>query len=308
MKAILTGGAGFIGSHIADDLIDKGAKVLVIDDLSSGDINNLSDSVEFLNLNIADYKLSDQLKKFNGDVLIHCAAQASVSHSIDEPSFDAEVNILNGIKLMDYAIESNVNSYVYLNTGGALYGEPEYLPCDEQHPIKPISPYGLSKYTLENYFDILLPASANFISLRLANVYGPRQDPGGEAGVVAIFAQKMLNNENVIIFGDGDQSRDFVYVKDVAAAVILALQSETNGHINIGSGEQTTVTQIFENLSAEIGYQKKPIYKPERKGDVKHIYLNVEKARANLGWTAHMNLQNGLRETVNLLRSNKEVN
>ena len=199
-------------------------------------------------------------------------------------------------------MESGVGSYVYLNTGGALYGEPQYLPCDEQHPINPISPYGLSKWTLENYFDLLLPASAKFTSLRLANVYGPRQDPGGEAGVVAIFAQKMLNGEDIKIFGDGDQSRDFVYVKDVVASVIAALETGVQGHINIGSGEQTSVNQIFEHLSSEIGYTTPPIYESEREGDVRHIYLSIEKAKEDLGWTAKMNLEEGLKQTVNILR------
>ena len=302
MKVILTGGAGFIGSHIADELIDKGAKVIVIDDLSSGVLANVPKGVEFLNLSIADQKLSNVLNDFKANMLIHCAAQASVSNSINSPHFDAEVNILNGLRIMDYAMKSDVKSYVYLNTGGALYGEPKYLPCDEGHPINPISPYGLSKWTLENYFHILLPASAKFTSLRLANVYGPRQDPAGEAGVVAIFAQKMLDGKDVKIFGDGDQSRDFVYVKDVAESVIAVLETQTQGDINIGSGAQTSVNEIFEQLSVEIGYTKKPIYESEREGDIRHIYLNVEKAEEALGWTAHMNLEDGLKHTVNVLR------
>ena len=302
MKVILTGGAGFIGSHVADELVDKGAKVIVIDDLSSGVLANVPKGVEFLNLSIADQKLSNVLNDFKANMLIHCAAQASVSNSINSPHFDAEVNILNGLRIMDYAMKSDVKSYVYLNTGGALYGEPKYLPCDEGHPINPISPYGLSKWTLENYFHILLPASAKFTSLRLANVYGPRQDPAGEAGVVAIFAQKMLDGKDVKIFGDGDQSRDFVYVKDVAESVIAVLETPTQGHINIGSGAQTSVNEIFEQLSVEIGYTKKPIYESEREGDVRHIYLNVEKAEEALGWTAHMNLEDGLKHTINALR------
>ena len=302
MKAILTGGAGFIGSHIADDLIGKGAKVLVIDDLSSGDINNLSKSVEFLNLNIADQKLPKILKDFKANVLLHCAAQASVAQSINMPAFDAEVNILNGLQIIDYAVNADVKSYIYLNTGGALYGEPNYLPCDEQHPIKPISPYGLSKWTLENYFDLLLPSSTKFTSLRLANVYGPRQDPEGEAGVVAIFSRRMLDDKDVKIFGDGEQSRDFVYVQDVASAVLATIDTEAQGHINIGSGEQTSVNQIFKQLSTEISYTKKPLYEPERQGDVRHIYLNATKAEEDLNWIASINLQEGLKRTVDALR------
>ena len=302
MKAILTGGAGFIGSHIADDLIGKGAKVLVIDDLSSGDINNLSKSVEFLNLNIADQKLPKILKDFKANVLIHCAAQAAVAQSINMPAFDDEVNILNGLKIIDYAVNADVKSYIYLNTGGALYGEPNYLPCDEQHPIKPISPYGLSKWTLENYFDLLLPSSTKFTRLRLANVYGPRQDPEGEAGVVAIFSRRMLDDKDVKIFGDGEQSRDFVYVQDVASAVLATIVTEALGHINIGSGEQTSVNQIFKQLSTEISYTKKPLYEPERQGDVRHIYLNATKAEEDLNWIASINLQEGLKRTVDALR------
>ena len=302
MKAILTGGAGFIGSHIADELIVKGIKVLVIDDLSSGDLANIQKEVEFINLSIADQKLNDVLNDFKADMLIHCAAQVSVANSVMAPDFDAEVNILNGLKIIDYAMKSGVKSYVYLNTGGALYGEPNYLPCDERHPINPISPYGLSKWTLENYFGLLLPASTNFTSLRLANVYGPRQDPEGEAGVVAIFAQKMLDGQDVKIFGDGDQSRDFVYVKDVAESVTAVLETETQGRINIGSGVQTSLKEIFEYLRVEVGYTKKPIYESEREGDVRHIYLNVEKAKEALGWTARTNLKDGLKHTVNALR------
>ena len=303
MQAVLvTGGAGFIGSHIADELIVKGIKVLVIDDLSSGDLANIQKEVEFINLSIADQKLNDVLNDFKADMLIHCAAQVSVANSVMAPDFDAEVNILNGLKIIDYAMKSGVKSYVYLNTGGALYGEPNYLPCDERHPINPISPYGLSKWTLENYFGLLLPASTNFTSLRLANVYGPRQDPEGEAGVVAIFAQKMLDGQDVKIFGDGDQSRDFVYVKDVAESVTAVLETETQGRINIGSGVQTSLKEIFEYLRVEVGYTKKPIYESEREGDVRHIYLNVEKAKEALGWTARTNLKDGLKHTVNALR------
>ena len=160
----------------------------------------------------------------------------------------------------------------------------------------------MSKWTLENYFDLLLPSSTKFTSLRLANVYGPRQDPEGEAGVVAIFSRRMLDDKDVKIFGDGEQSRDFVYVQDVASAVLATIDTEAQGHINIGSGEQTSVNQIFKQLSTEISYTKKPLYEPERQGDVRHIYLNATKAEEDLNWIASINLQEGLKRTVDALR------
>lgn len=302
LKVILTGGAGFIGSHIVDKLMERGEEVLVIDDLSSGDSRNLPTGVEFYNLNIADRKITNIVTKFSADAIIHCAAQASVLNSMKDPVFDAEVNILHGLKIFNSAIQSGIKSYIYLNTGGALYGEPEYLPCDEEHPIAPISPYGLSKWTLETYINLLAPKSVDFTSLRLANVYGPRQDPNGEAGVVAIFIQKMLNQEDVTIFGDGEQTRDFVYVQDVAESVTSVLDKRVRGYINIGSGLGISVNDIFHKLSAETGYRKKPIYTPDRPGDVRHIYLNVSKAKSDLDWIARTSIGEGVKLTINALR------
>ena len=298
MRVVVTGGAGFIGSHVAEVLAGRGDAVLVVDDLSAGKTGNLPPDIELAEMGIGDPGLSARLAGFRPDATVHCAAQAAVPVSVKRPDHDAQVNIVGGLNVMKASVDAGVSRFVYINTGGALYGEPQYLPCDEDHPIRPIAPYGLSKWTLEAYLNMLLPGSVSLTCLRLANVYGPRQDPHGEAGVVAIFTLRMQADEQVTIFGDGEQTRDFVYVRDVVEAVQSALASDGRASVNIGTGVATTVNQIFRELAAHTGYEKEPRHAADRVGDVRHIYLDVSRADSVLGWRPSTGLADGLKATV----------
>ncbi len=292
-----------MGSHAAEALAESGADVLAIDDLSSGSRSNLPPGVELAEMSVGDAALAGALSAFRADAVVHCAAQASVAVSVDRPAFDAEVNIVGGLGVMAASVAAGVRRFVYVNTGGALYGEPESLPCAEDHPIRPVSPYGLSKWTLEAYLSMLLPPEVSLVSLRLGNVYGPRQDPGGEAGVVAIFAGLMLSGREVTVHGDGEQTKDFVYAADVARAVAAALERGGRVSVNIGSGRPTSVNRIFRALAELTGYDREPLRAPARPGDVRHFCLDVTRAREELGWTAATSLEDGLRLTVESMRA-----
>ena len=303
MRVAVSGGAGFVGSHAVEAIAAAGGEVLVIDDLSTGSLSNLPEGVKLARLSIGDAEIGRALSSFRPDALVHCAAQAAVPVSVERPAHDASVNIVDGISLMKASVSAGVRRFVYVNTGGALYGEPEKLPCSEDHPIRPISPYGLSKWTLEAYLEMLLPRSVSLVSLRLGNVYGPRQDPRGEAGVVAIFAGRMSAGEEITIFGDGEQTRDFVYAADVGRAVSAALERGDRLKANIGSGSPTSVNRIFSVLSGLTGYCSQPVRVPARTGDVRHIYLDVSRARQELGWQATTPLEEGLSLTVDSIRA-----
>ena len=298
MRVLVTGGAGFVGSHIVDGLIDDGHEVLVVDDLSTGNEANLNQKADLVELDIGDPALLELVSSFEPDIISHCAAHASVRVSASEPARDASTNIIGGINVCQAAIGSTCSQLIYVNTGGALYGEPDYLPCDEKHPIRPISPYGLSKWTLELYLEMLLPERVTLKVLRLANVYGPRQDPNGEAGVVAIFGQGMLRGEGVRIFGDGEQTRDYVYAADVSNAHRRAQLSEKPLTVNIGSGKGLSVNQLFKRMAQETGYGLAPEHVDERPGDVKHVVLDISRARRELSWEPRMALEDGLRRTL----------
>lgn len=303
MRVLATGGAGFVGSHVVERLVSGGNEVLVVDDLSTGKRTNVPDGAEFLEVDIGDALMQDAAVDFRPDAILHCAAQASVPVSTEDPALDARTNILGGINVCQAAIKSGCGQFVYVNTGGALYGNPEYLPCNEDHPIRPISGYGLSKWTLELYLRLLLPTSTALKVMRLANVYGPRQDPNGEAGVVAIFGQRMLRGEQVIIDGDGEQTRDFVYVGDVAEANELAMTASGPLTVNIGTGVPTSVNSLFGLMASGTEYEKTPKRGPERAGDVKHIYLDASEAKGRLGWTPKTDLLEGLRMTLSWMGS-----
>ena len=303
MRIVVTGGAGFIGSHIVDILAMRGDEILVVDNLSTGRRSNLPESVEIVELPVGHPELTAALTDFMPDATIHCAAQAAVPVSMQRPGFDAQVNIVDGLNVMAASVKADVDRFVYINTGGALYGEPERLPCREDDPIRPISPYGLSKWTLEVYLEMLLPAAASLVTLRLANVYGPRQDPHGEAGVVAIFAERMLEGRELKIFGDGEQTRDFVYVTDVARSVEAALAFDGRTSVNIGAGRPLSVRQVFNVLAELTGYACDAVHAPARPGDVRHIFLDVQRAGDLLGWRATTSLEEGLKLTVDHLRN-----
>ncbi len=294
----MTGGAGFVGSHIVDRLIDDGHDVLVVDDLSTGVESNVNHEADLAKLDIGDPSLLDLASSFRPDAISHCAAQKSVPVSVSEPLRDAVTNIVGGINVCQAAVKSGCSQFIYVTTGGALYGDPEYLPCDEEHPIRPISPYGLSKWTVEHYLHMLLPGRVAPKVLRLANVYGPRQVPEGEAAVVAIFGQRMVRREAVKIDGDGEQTRDFVYVGDVAEAHRLAQLSKKPLTVNIGSGEGLSVNDLFNRMARETSYGLAPEHVDERPGDVKHVVLDISRARRELSWEPRTSLEDGLGRTL----------
>lgn len=304
----MTGGAGFIGSHLVKRLLSDGWYVTIVDDLSSSPTNRLEESTVTLHkLDIADPALADIFAEERPQIIFHLAAQISVARSMREPELDVHTNIVGGINLLQQSVRFGVKRVVLFSTGGALYGEPEYLPCDEAHPIKPLSVYGTSKQVLEQYTRVIAENNGiDYMVLRPGNVYGPGQNPHGEAGVVAIFGLKMLAGEEVTIYGNGEQERDYVYVDDVVTAAFAAIRPDAPaaGVYNIGSGAPTSVNEIFALLAAETGYERAPVHAPERPGDVHRIYLDTSKARHELGWVPKIDLREGINRTVASLRHN----
>ena len=297
MKILVTGGAGFIGSHVVDRLVERGDKVTVIDDLSNGLMANLHPDVELIQADLADPATISRLRIAQPEVVVHCAAQTSVAVSMHDPSFDARTNIVGGVNTIIGAVESGARKFVYVTTGGALYGNTSH-PAAEEHPIRPASPYGLSKWIVKSYLTMLLPAARSRAVLRLANVYGPRQGPTGEAGVVSVFCDRMLRARAVTIHGDGLQSRDFVFVADVTDAIVAAVDDDSSIVANIGSGEAVTIRALREIIAVLVGREEPPLHVAPRPGDIRHSVLDVSLARRALGWTARTTLRDGLAATI----------
>ena len=281
----------------------RGHQVTVVDNLSTGKRANLSAEVSLMEVDLRSDDLDAVFQRVRPEAVFHLAAQASVPNSVADPAGDAEINILGTINLLERCRNAGVRRVVYSSTGGALYGEPEQFPCTEEHPVRPLSPYGLSKYVAERYVEIYRQLyGLEYAILRYANVYGPRQDPFGEAGVVSIFGQRMVNGEDLIVFGDGTQERDFVYVEDVARANLLTLERGSGQALNIGCGVGTSVNDLVARLREATGYEKKPTYTEPRAGDVYRIALDASKARRELGWEPKVSLEEGLRRTVASIR------
>lgn len=299
MKILVTGGAGFIGSHVVDAFIGAGHQVVVVDDLSTGRASNLNTQAKFYQLDIRSPEMRRVFEIERPQIVDHHAAQVDVRRSVTDPVFDADINILAGIKLLQLSVEFGVRKIIYISSGGAVYGEPEYLPCNEAHPIHPLAPYGASKYTLELYLYLYRQNfGLDYTILRYGNVYGPRQDPLGEAGVVAIFAGQMLHDRQVTINGNGEQERDFVYVGDCARANLLALEQGSGRAYNLASGVGVSINQIFTSLKEITAYQREALYGPAKTGETFRIYLDAERARQELGWEPSVDLEQGLRQTV----------
>ena len=301
MKILITGGAGFIGSHVADLLIKNGFDVCIIDNLSSGKPENVNPKAIFYKCDIRDSKLSEIFQKERPQIVIHNAAQMSVRNSVDDPLNDASINIIGGLNVLEASRKTKVAKIIFASSGGVVYGEQQYFPADENHPTKPISPYGVAKLSFEKYlFYYNYIFGIKYICLRYANVYGLRQDPYGEAGVVAIFSKKLLNNEQPVINGDGKQTRDYVYVKDVATANLAAIRNDFTGEINIGTGIETDVNDIFNILKKAAGQKDlKEVHAPAKEGEQKRSVLSYKKAQEVLGWEPEMELKMGLVETYN---------
>jgi len=308
-KILVTGGAGFIGSYVVDLFLAKGYEVVVLDDLSTGRLSNLNPQAKFYQIDIRDPKVRDVFAAERPDYVSHHAAQMDVRRSVAQPLFDADVNILGSINLIECAREFEVKHFIYISSGGAAYGEPERLPCDEEHPINPICQYGASKHTVEHYLYMYYANyGLKYTVLRYPNVFGPRQNRHGEAGVVAIFTGKMLADEPVLVNGDGEQTRDFVYVGDCAYANYLALTVEhQSGIYNLGWGRPTSINDIFFALAKAIGYSHPIQHGPAKVGETRHIYLDAKKAARELGWTPTMTLEQGLEKTISYFRNSETV-
>jgi UDP-glucose 4-epimerase len=304
MKVLVTGGAGFIGSHVVDKLLGNNFEVVVVDDLSTGHEYNLNSAATFYKVDIRSPQMAEIFKKECPDFVDHHAAQMDVRKSVADPLFDADVNVRGSINLIECARQYGIKHFVYISTGGAVYGEPVYLPCDEDHPINPICPYGASKHSVEHYLYMYhTNYGLNYTVLRYPNVYGPRQDPHGEAGVVAIFTGKMLKGEQCVINGDGENTRDYVYVGDCTQGNLLALTVEhKSGIYNLGSGIPTSVNQIFQTLKKITGYPLPEMHGPAKLGETRYIYLKADKAQRELGWQPTWDLEKGLKHTVESLQ------
>ena len=299
MKILVTGGAGFIGSHVVDQMIEAGHDVAIVDSLITGRKSNLNPKARFYQVDIRSPELRQVFEAERPEIVDHHAAQMDVRKSVSDPIYDADVNILGTLNLLNLCVEFKVRKVIYISSGGAAYGEPVYLPCDEKHPIQPLCPYGATKYMNELYLYMYKETyGLDYTVIRYPNVYGPRQDPHGEAGVVAIFTGQMIKGEPVKIFGTGEQVRDFVYVADCARANLLVLDKGGGEVYNLGYGVGTTINQIFDELKIITNYPHNVIYAPAKPGETFKIYLEASKAGQQLGWEPTANLKEGLRKTV----------
>lgn len=304
MRILVTGGAGFIGSNIVDAYVAEGHEVTVVDDLSTGKKENLNPHTKFFKIDIGAEDIETIFKQGGFDVVNHHAAQIDVRKSVANPIFDARVNILGLINLLQNCIKYKVKHFIFASTGGAIYGEQETFPASESHPTHPLSPYGVAKLAGEHYlFFYKQIYGLNTTILRYANVYGPRQDPHGEAGVVAIFIQKFLTGEQPVINGDGMQTRDFVYVGDVAKANARALSHKGGGIFNIGTGKEITVKQLFRQLADTVGVKAEERYGPAKSGEQKRSVIDFTRANKILGWLPLVSFTEGLGRTVDYFKS-----
>ena len=309
MKVLVTGGAGFIGSNVVDALIEKGHDVAVVDNLSTGKADNVNKKARLHRCDICDTAGLDKVfEKEKPEAVHHFAAQINVRSSLNDPIFDARTNVLGSINLFECCRKHGVRRVVYSSSGGAVYGEPKYNPVDENHPVAPLSPYGASKYSVEKYLDFYGAVHGlDSVILRYGNVYGPRQDPAGEAGVVAIFTDRMLAGNGITINDDGNQTRDFVYVGDVARANLLALESKSGERIfNIGVGKPISVNDIVHGLEAALSTKAKAAHGAAIKGEVRDIYLNIDRAKKHLGFEPKVQLNEGLKLTVEWAKKRKK--
>jgi UDP-glucose 4-epimerase len=300
---LVTGGAGFVGSHIVDAYLDDGHQVVVIDDLFTGHRENVNPKCEFHHMDIRDPHLEDLFQKHRFEIVSHQAARGNVRASMEDPMTFADVNVRGGINLLDCCRKYGVNKIIYSSTGGCVYGDPRYLPADELHPLQPRDPYGASKAGFELYLPVYqMNYGLKYTILRYPNVYGARQDPFGEAGVIAIFAGQMLRGRQPVINGDGEQLRDYVHVSDVVRANRIVLNAGDNDIFNVGWGRGTSVNQIFRGLRDILGVEVAEVHGPAKLGEIRQTFLDARKIASTLGWTPQVDLADGLEQTVQYFR------
>lgn len=308
MKILVTGGAGFIGSHICDAYLNLGHEVTIIDNLSTGREDNINKKAKFFNVDIRDKeKIEEIFTQIKPDIINHHAAQVNVTKSVDDPSYDASVNVLGSLNLLASSKKHKVKKFIYGSTGGAVYGYAKELPVYEEYPINPICAYGITKHTIEHYLYLYnnlynLP----YTVLRYANIYGPRQDPHGEAGVVAIFSIAMLRGITPTIFGDGTKTRDYVYASDVVAANVKTLEKGNNKICNIGLGKEISDLKIFETIRDELGINLEPNFSKKRPGEIDRISLDASKAKECLNWNPKVELKEGIKLAVDFYKKNHD--
>ena len=303
-KIIVTGGAGFIGSHIADRYIREGHEVIVIDDLSTGREENVNPGARFYHVDIRDKEIEAIFRKERPEIVNHHAAQMDVRRSTENPVFDAEVNILGTINLLENSVKNGLKRFIFASSGGAIYGEQKDFPAGEEHPNFPLSPYGVSKLAGEKYLHYYRENfGLKYTSLRYSNVYGPRQNPEGEAGVVAIFIGRIIKNKEPVINGDGEQTRDYVYVDDVVHANIRATIRDSDGFLNIGTGIETSVNTLLKKLIEVTGTGIKGMHGPPKKGEQRRSVIDCGRAKSLLGWEPEISLEKGLSKTVDYFRT-----
>lgn len=303
MKVLVTGGAGFIGSHLVDRLIQEGHEVVVVDNLSTGKRRNLNRAARLVKLDIQSWRLERVFRNERPHIVMHLAAQMDVRKSVEDPMFDAQVNVLGTLNVLQQSIKHGVRKVVFSSSGEAIYGEQEIYPAPESHVTRPLSPYGVSKLCGEQYLSYYQRVNGlQIVSLRYANVYGPRQDPEGEAGVVAIFIQKLLNSEQAIVNGNGRQMRDFVYVEDVVEANLAAMGQDIQGTYNVGTGEETSVNDLLGILVRHTNSTCKEVHGPAKGGEQARSVIDSGKLRQELSWESRTELSEGLKRTVDYFR------
>jgi UDP-glucose 4-epimerase len=303
MKVLVTGGAGFIGSHLADRLLKEAHEVVILDDLSTGHVDHLNPAARFYQMDIQSPWLDELFKIERPEAVLHEAAQASVRRSVEDPGFDASNNVLGTVTLLQASVRHGVRRFLFASTGGAIYGDTNLVPTPEDAPAVPVSPYGASKLAAEVYLRTFHALHGlSYAALRYANVYGPRQDPHGEAGVVAIFAQRLLSGETARINGDGKQTRDFVYVGDVAEANARALTSDAVGSFNVGTGVETDINAIFQVLKRLSGNNQPEVHGPALPGEQRRSVVDARKIQKVMGWRPQTSLEAGLDATVRYFR------
>jgi UDP-glucose 4-epimerase len=298
MRVLVTGGCGFIGSSIVDELLKKGHDVTVIDNLSSGRRENLDPRAHLFVADIRSSEIDEIFKRTRPQILYHQAAQVDVQRSISQPEFDADVNIIGTLRVLNCCKNYTVRKIIFASSA-AVYGQPQHLGINELHTIEPISFYGISKYTVERYIENFCPMhQIEYTILRYANVYGERQGSKGEGGVVSVFLKNMLTCKDINVYGDGEQTRDFIYVRDVAKANIAVLHGGNGQVFNIGTNSSASINKLYKFMKSYTNYQKEPIYCPKRQGDIEHSYLDNSKALNLLDWQPEFTLEEGLKETI----------